>query len=172
MRHVLSLAVGSALLIAALPQSTQAATTSTTMPVVALVAESCVVTALPMDFLIYDPTALSANTAQSAITVICTVNTPVSVALSQGSNPAAGSSCLAPARAMSNVLLGSVDLPYDIYSDAGYTSVWGCDTTNDVDFTSAGLPLGNTLIAYGRIAPGVNASLGVYLDAVQVDVTF
>ena len=65
--------------------------------VTANVANSCVITATPtLAFGAYDPTDVNNTTAldgQSSISVRCTRGTVATVALAQGNNPAAGSTC-------------------------------------------------------------------------------
>src|SRR3546814_7271096 len=83
--------------------------------------------------------------------------TAANVAIEQGANPAAGSSCITPLRQMAG---GTERLNYAIYQDAARTTVWGCDTTNDQSFTAATVATPTTLSTYGRIPPGQDVSVG------------
>lgn len=154
--------------------SATAATTATgTFQVTASVANSCVVTAANnIAFGAYDPASSNNTTAldgAGSVSVRCTRGSNAAIALNQGLNAATGSLCTSPLRQMADG--GTNRLRYDIYSDSGRASAWGCDATNDVDqsFTSLA-PV--TFTTYGRIPAGQDVPAGNYADTVTVTVTF
>ena len=151
-----------------------AATTVTgSFQVTASVANSCVVTsATDIAFGAYDPASANNTTAldgAGSVTVRCTRGSNAAIALNEGLAAAGGSACTTPLRQMSDG--GTNRLRYDLYSDSGRTTPWGCSTTNDVDqaFTSLA-PV--TFQTYGRIPAGQDVPAGSYADTVTVTVTF
>jgi spore coat protein U-like protein len=143
--------------------------------VTANVAASCTVSATNIAFGAYDPADVNATTprdANGSVSVRCTRGTSTALAtLSQGANPATGSTCASPLRQMNGG--GTERLRYDIYQETGRTVAWGCDTTNDLPiptFTSSITPV--VLTTFGRIPAGQDAAIGSYTDTVQVSVTF
>jgi spore coat protein U-like protein len=144
------------------------------LAVTATVNGSCTITSTTnVAFGAYDPADVNFTAhldATGSVTVRCTKGTVADVALDQGLYAAAGSSCAAPARQMSN---GATErLGYALYADAGRTTAWGCDAGNDQSFTSAGSGSPTTLHVYGRIPAGQDVAPGSYTDTVQVRVTF
>lgn len=144
--------------------------------VTADVARSCVITATPtLAFGSYDPVDTH-NTAalngQSSISVRCTKGTVATVALAQGSNATAGSTCAAPQRQMAS---GAERLRYEIYQNTGRTIAWGCQTgagANTQSFTATTSLTPTTLQTYGRIPAGQDVSAGSFSDTVLVAITF
>jgi spore coat protein U-like protein len=141
--------------------------------VTASVANSCIVTTTKdIAFGAYDPADTNFSSAldgAGSVSVRCTRGTAANVALEQGDNPTSGSTCAAPLRQMAS---GSDLLRYDIYSDSGRTTVWGCDPANRVSFTSLASNTAVTLPTYGRIPAGQDVPAGSYADKVVVTVTF
>lgn len=141
--------------------------------VTATVANSCLVTSTSnIAFGAYDPADTNATAnldAQGSVNVRCTRGTVANVALGQGNNAAAGSTCIGPLRQMA---AGVERLRYDVYQNAPRTTTWGCDTTNDQTFTSTSSILPTTLTTYGRIPAGQNVAAGSFNDTVTVTVTF
>jgi len=109
-----------------------------------------------MDFGQIDPEAV--NNASSDIDYRCTNGTQPSVALAYSgvmTSPAGG------------------NLGYTLYSDSGYTNVWG--TGANAFLVTAGTGMGNSLTAtvYGEITVADAANAGVATDfAESVTVTF
>jgi len=116
--------------------------------------------------------ATQPNQASGSVSVVCTNGASnVRVALSQGGNAAAGSSCSAPSRQMASSQ--GVPLRYEIYQDAARTLPWGCDPQTGVVLPAFGRQLTPvTVMTYGSIPPGQPAPIGEYLDTVEVIVTF
>lgn len=166
--------IAAGLALAGIGVQAQAGTDSATFQVTATVIDSCkVVSASDIGFGNYDPAAANNATpadASGTVQVRCTKNTAAAVTLDQGTNAAAGSTCAAPSRQMADA--GTDRLGYQIYKDAARTQVWGCDTTNDAAFTSAGIASPVSLTTYGRIPAGQDVPAGSYTDTVSVTVTF
>lgn len=134
-----------------------------------------------INFGTYEPLGAHATTpldAQGKVSVSCLPKTQASIKLQQGSNPAAGSSCTDPLRRMAN---GTAVLPYGLYKDsaAAPADIWGCDVSNDVEYTASNASPKDFPI-YGRI-PAANAlpagtldqlEPGTYIDTVEVTVSF
>lgn len=144
------------------------------LSVTASVAKSCSITGTTnVSFGAYDPADANFSTpldATGSVTVRCTKNTTYDIALGQGANAASGSTCAAPLRQMAS---GSERLSYGLFSDAGRTSTWGCDASNDVTRTeTVGPSSPDTITVYGRIPAGQDVADGSYSDTVTVTVTF
>jgi spore coat protein U-like protein len=120
----------------------------------------------------YDPADVNSTTALDAngdISVRCVKGTVANVAIEQGISPATGSSCTTPLRQMAS---GTERLGYAIFQDAGRTTPWGCDASNDQSFTATTVSTPTTLTTYGRIPAGQDVGTGAFLDTVNVTVTF
>lgn len=142
-----------------------AGTATTTFPVTATVLSVCSVSASPLNFGNYDPTATSDLDATTSLDVLCTLGTSYTVGLDQGTSSGATVS----ARAMVN---GSDTLNYGLYQDAGRSTNWG--NTAGVDTPSAtvaGLTATSHTV-YGRVPQGQNVAPGVYLDTITVTVNY
>jgi spore coat protein U-like protein len=142
--------------------------------VTANVQGSCRVTATSdIAFGTYDPADVNASTPldqNGSVSVRCVKGIAANVALDQGQNGTG--TCTVPARAMKEATSSEL-LAYEIYSDSGHASAWGCDASNDVEFTAAASNADTVLTTYGRIPAGQNVGLGAdFSDVVQVSVTF
>lgn len=166
---ILFAAIASALVAS----SAFAATATGSFQVTADVVASCRVTATTnIGFGNYDPAGTNNAApldAAGSVAVRCVKGTTADVAIEQGANPAAGSSCATPLRQMA---AGTERLAYAIFQDAARTTPWGCDTTNDQSFTAASVSSATTLSTYGRIPAGQDVSVGAFVDTVNVTVTF
>lgn len=67
-----------------------AASSSTTMDITALVGTACTVSASPITFNVIDPTAPVDTVSQGYITVTCNPGVPFDIALDAGKNPSGG----------------------------------------------------------------------------------
>lgn len=145
---------------------------NSTFNVTANVPGSCtIVSTGDIAFGAYDPADVNATTpldGTGSVSVRCTKGIAATVALDEGSNPAASSTCTAPLRQMAN---GTERLGYEIYADSARTTVWGC-TTAAQGFTSTTAALPTTLQTFGRIPAGQDVATGPYSDVVVVNVTF
>src|SRR5258708_439557 len=116
------------------PAAASASTASTSFAVTATVLNVCTVTATPLAFTSYDPTAGGNDDASTTVVVVCTLSTPYTVRLSQGVNGASVTT-----RKMIRTL-GTELLPYALYRDSGHTQNWGItDGTDTASGTGNGL---------------------------------
>lgn len=152
--------------LAAAPSS-QAATSSGTLTVSALVLQTCVVAATPMAFPDY---ALVAVDATATITVTCAGVPSYTVGLNQGT----GSGSTTSARKATS---GANTLNYGLYSNVGRTTNWGNTTGAGADVvpsTAAVTDSGavKTFTVFGNIPAGQTVAPGAYADTVQIDVVY
>jgi spore coat protein U-like protein len=159
-----------ALLAAGLIAATSAfaATTTTTFQVTANVAAQCNVSAANLAFGAVDP--LGGNVDQSTtVTVKCTKNSAYTVGLNAGATAGA----TIAQRLMAN---GADTMQYNLYTDAGRTTVWGNSAAAPawVSGTGAGLGTAQVLTVYGRVPTGQpNLAVGSYTEtAITVTVTY
>jgi spore coat protein U-like protein len=172
MRNI-SLTIAVAGLLAAGTATAGVSPASGSFKVTASVQGSCIVTSTTdIAFGAYDPSDANFTTPldkSGSVDVRCVKGMSPTVTLDQGQNGTG--SCAAPARAMKEATSGEL-LNYEIYSDSSHSSVWGCDTSNDVAFTAASSTTATTLTTYGRIPAGQNVGLGSFKDVVTVQVAF
>lgn len=145
-----------------------AADATANLSVTASVLGACVVVTLPVAFGLYDPTAVTDNTAGTGtVTVTCTLGTPYTVSLDAGANPSTPG-VVTTRRMLANT---SDYLSYQLYKEVGRTSVWGNTDPDWLDSqTGTGLP--QLLSVYGTIPKNQNAAVGTYLDTVVVTVAY
>lgn len=107
--------------------------------------------------------------ATSGITVKCTSGTTYDVNLSAGNSGSYAS------RTLSN---GTDTLVYNLYTDAGYTTVWGDGSTGGtgrLGGTGAGMGTEQTLVVRGRLLASQNAGpvgVGTYTDTIIATIVY
>lgn len=121
-------------------------------------AGGCTASTTGMAFGAYRPVATSgrdaapARTSTATVTIVCTgIAAPGSYALSLGPTAESGST---HSRVLSNPA-GGPGMQFNIYTDPGYTTVWG-DEGGGTMLTGA-IPLGDSRAAhtvYGKVPPG------------------
>jgi len=105
-------------------------------------------------------------TGDGAIRVQCTAGTAYNIGLNAGSNPATPGDITT--RRMAN---GSNYVSYQLYLDAGRTSVWGSTVgTNTVSGTADGTV--QNYQVFGRVPAQTTPPAGGYTDVVTINVTF
>ncbi len=159
-------ATTSAVLLSAVAPIEADATTTVTasIAVSATVLSSCGVTALPLAFGTYSPTQSTNTTAQTTVVVTCTNGTPYNVGLNAG----AGTGATVATRKMTS---GSNTLTYSLYSDSGYSTVWG-NTIGTNTVTGTGTGLTQTINVYGSATALQAVPAGSYADTVTVSLTY
>lgn len=167
-------AVVSALALGAsvLAVNSHAGTDTSNLPVSASVAANCLIDASSgLAFGAYDPVSANASAdldSTATVSVNCTLDSAVTITMGQGLNADAGSTAAAPLRRLTD---GTNFLSYDLYSDAGYTTVLGDTLGTSVGYTGTGVA--DTVTAYGRIPGGQNVPVAVlYGDTVVATITF
>jgi spore coat protein U-like protein len=155
-----------AALALAAPILCDAATTTTTFPVSAVINSACSVTASTLSFGAYNPTSGSPLDGTSAISVYCTVGSAYTVALDIGSGGG-----VYTARTIAN---GANVLDYNLYTSGAHTTVWGDGTgaTSTVGGSGAGLLTASTQTVYGRVSALQDKPAGTYTSTITVTVTF
>jgi spore coat protein U-like protein len=158
--------------VLALAGSAHAAGTKTqTFTVNANVASNCIITTTPLLFADFDGTAdISAN---ATLGVRCTKNAPYQIALNAGTTSGA---------TLTQRLLagpGGDTLQYNLYTTAGFATVWGNNTggTGWVTGIGGGLGVANqaNITVFGQLpnsAPNQAAGIGAYSDLITATITY
>lgn len=125
-------------------------------------APSCTVTvAAGLAFGTYDTLGTAPLDSQLSVQLKCPKPLQPQAWLSRGSAPS-----FFP-RTMRN---GSEILPYNVFLDAGRTSVWGDGTGGSTAWF--GPPGNSTIVGFGRIAAGQDVAVGAYSDTLVLTVLF
>ncbi|HVN42745.1 MAG TPA: spore coat U domain-containing protein [Steroidobacteraceae bacterium] len=154
-------------LLFALGGSAHAATATATFNVTASVANNCTVSAANLGFGTF--TASADVTNSSTVTMNCTNGTPYTVTLSTGS------SGVFATRTMKS---GTNLLNYNLYKDAGLTTIWGDGTSSTATNAGTGSGLSSahqvTYTVYGKLPMTGNqdAPVGSYTDSITVSVNY
>ena len=150
-------------------ESARAATSTNTFQVTATITSACSVSGSSLNFgSAIDPLAASTPLdATSTVTVVCSNSTPYAVALNAGTN--AGGNANFNARALKS---GSDTLAYQLYTDAGRSTVWGDGTSSSSTRTGTGSGSSQSLTIYGRLPSLANVVPGNYTDTVTVTITY
>jgi|APFre7841882724_1041349.scaffolds.fasta_scaffold05127_3 spore coat protein U-like protein len=156
----------------ALAGSAQAAGTKTaTFAVNATVASNCFITTTPLLFGDFNGTADIASNA--TLVVRCSKNAPFQIALNAGTTPGA--------TLLQRLLAGpgGDTLQYNLYTAAGFGTIWGNNAggTGWVTGVGAGLGVANqaTLDVFGNLpnnAANQSAGVGAYSDLVTATITY
>ncbi|MGI0490959.1 spore coat U domain-containing protein [Alkalinema pantanalense CENA528] len=168
-----SIAIASGLVLGVITgaSAASAGTATANLGTSASVTANCTISTAPIAFGAYDPIVANATApldSTGTVTVTCTNGAPTTVTLGQGANAAAGSSDAAPLRQMTN---GTSQMAYSLYSDNGYSTVWG--NTAGTGTSQNGTGSAQNLTVYGRVAAGQNLmTTGNYADTVVATVSF
>jgi spore coat protein U-like protein len=167
MNHRLRFAAGLLALLAA--GTTPATTANSSFQVNASVASVCYVSGTTLSFgSNLDPVNGTVPVdATSTLSVQCTNTTGWSVALDAGTN--AGGPAAFGSRAIKN---GSQTLAYQLYTNAGRTTVWGDGSGGSAPVTGTGTGSTQSLTVYGRLPSLTGAIPGSYTDTVTVTITY
>lgn len=167
-RHKQALIIGATIAALAMNGSAQAATATTTFPVTATVLRACVVTANPLNFGNYDPTAPAALDTTTTLSVLCTIGTSFTVGLNAGTT----SGSTVTTRRMANSVNSANLLNYALYQEAARTTNWGNTPNTDTPAATIAPLLASTLTVFGRVPSGQNVPEGAYSDTVTVTVNY
>jgi len=167
--RVLGLAAigGTALVVAVLGSTASAATATANLNVSATVTNNCTISTTPLTFGSYDPVVANASAhldGTGTVTVACTKGAAATVGLGLGSN-ATGS-----VRRMADG--GTNYLTYELYQDAGRTTVWGDSGTALLSPGAAPSKAPRNFTVYGRVAANQDVPAGNYSDTVVATVNF
>ena len=145
----------------------EAATATATLTIQASVSQQCTVSNATLNFGAYDPVVANAATnldAQTNISVVCTKgSTGVWVGLGLGSNASGSVRRMASAANL---------LTYELYSNAGRTTVWGNTAATGMNYTPVTSKTATNLVVYGRVPSGQDANVGSYSDSVVATINF
>ena len=166
MRKLSGLAIAVAGVVAG---AADAATTPATMPVSATVQATCSASTGPLAFGAYTPGG-GQRTGNTTINVRCTKSTGFTVALNTGAT--AGGTF-----AQRLMASGSNTLQYNLYTTAGFASVFGdgSSSTLTIAGTGAGVSNPNAVTVFGQLPDSAANQLAVpgsYTDTVTVTVTY
>jgi spore coat protein U-like protein len=168
MRSFKALSCISAGVLLALAGGAQAATSTTTFTVTANVVANCLVTATNMPFGNFN--GVADLTATSDIDVSCTDGVGYTIALDVGT----GGGSIATGRLLDGPLTNT--LTYNLYSDPGYSNVWGTALADRVAGTGTGLAPGDefTWQVHGQLLAAGNegAQVGAYTSTILVTVEY
>jgi spore coat protein U-like protein len=165
-RNAIAPMIATGILIALGGSAQAASTRTTTFNVSATVADNCLVSASDLAFGNF--TAAGDVTNSSSVKVRCTSGTLYTVKLSAGSGTFG-------TRKMMN---GSSFLAYNLYKDAGYTSIWGDGTGSTATNGGTGTGLSSakevTYTVFGKLPVSGNedAPVGNYADTITVSVDY
>ncbi|MFT4256541.1 MAG: spore coat U domain-containing protein [Pseudoxanthomonas sp.] len=143
--------------------------TTTTFSVTITINESCEFSGAAADDVDFgDVDRSTAATATGNLYVTCTDGTPYTIALDNGSH-ASGSAITEYSRQMA---LGTVYVPYGLYTDSGYSELWG-DGTNGSVAESEGTGDQQTFPVYAAVtAASTDVAAGTYTDTVTATIAY
>ena len=141
-----------------------AATATTTMTVQVTITATCTINSTStLNF--GSQGVLSANVDQtSTIQVTCTNTTPYNIGLDAGT----GAGATVAVRKMTS---SGATVNYSLYSDSGYTTVWGNTVSTDT-VAGTGNGAAQNYTVYGRIPAQTTPAPGNYSDTITVTVTY
>ena len=143
-----------------------AATSTGALAVSASVTGVCIIGNATLAFGPYDPTAAAAITANTTVSLTCSLGTLFNI----GMNVGVGVGATTTLRVMTS---SSGTLGYGLFSDPGFTINWGNTLgVNTLTGTSSLTTLLNNINIYGRIPAGQPAAAGNYADTVTMTVTY
>lgn len=155
-----------AIVAAGFSDPASAATATANLGVSATVVNNCTISTTALAFGSYDPVVAHASTdldGTGTVTVACTKGATSTIGLGLGSN-ASGST-----RRMTD---GSNYLTYELYQDAGRTTVWGDAGAGLYSPGAAPSKAARNFTVYGRVASNQDIPAGSYNDTVVATVNF
>ena len=156
-----------AALLAALATPAVAATATANLGVTATVSNNCTISTTAVGFGSYDPVVAHASTnldGTGTVIVACTKGAVATVGLGLGSNVTGSTRRLKDP--------GTNYLTYELYRDAGRTSVWGDAGAALLSPGAAPSKTARTFTVYGRIPQNQDIPAGAYTDTVVATVNF
>ncbi|MBX3161089.1 MAG: spore coat protein U domain-containing protein [Deltaproteobacteria bacterium] len=148
--------------------SADAGSASSNMNVSATVVSSCSISAGALAFPNYDTVTGAQVDGTATLSVSCSKGAITSITLGQGSNAAAGSTDLLPARRMKN---GTDFLSYALFSDPTRLVTWGNTLLTGLAYISTTSAPTNISV-YGRVNALQDVPSGTYTDVVVATISF
>ena len=145
------------------------------LPVLAVGAVSCSVTATGPAFGVYSPLSATPAYANGQVTVTCTLLSGGATAVTLVSSYSTGAS---GSYALRTMLSGASTLSYNLFYDAAYTQIRGNGTGgSQTGGATLNLTPGNPVLTatgtiYGRIPAAQDPAAGVYADTIVVTITY
>jgi spore coat protein U-like protein len=131
----------------------------------------CTVSAIPVNFGLYNPLTATPNVATGTVTMTCTVLLGLFESWTIALSP--GNSNNFTTRKMLN---GTSPLSYNLYTTAAYSNVWGDGSGSTAVISgNALLSIGTSVYpytVYGRIPAGQDSAAGSFLDTIVVTLNF
>lgn len=144
--------------------------TTSGVPVSAVVVSSCTITTASLNFGSYDPVVAHRGLpldATGTLTITCTQGASATIGLDAGTN---GANAAVTTRAM---MSGNNYLSYEIYQDPARTIVWGNTGASMLAPPAAPSFEPRSYPTYGRIPAGQSVPAGsLYIDTVRATVNF
>jgi spore coat protein U-like protein len=158
---------GVAVMATSFGSTASAATATANLGVSATVTNNCTISTAALAFGSYDPVVANASAnldGTGTVTVACTKGATATVGLGLGAN------ALASVRRMTD---GSTNyLSYELYSDAGRTTVWGNAGAALYSPGAAPSKAARNFTVYGRVTSNQDVPAGSYNDTVVATVNF
>lgn len=126
---------------------------------------ACQIDATGVNFGNYDPFAPSPTDSTGSVNFRCSQSDPITIFLSRGNAPTFDP------RQMRN---GGEILNYNLYRDAGRSSIWGDSTGGTTVYADPAPPRNQwiTISIFGRIPSGQDVLAGVYTDSITATVNW
>ena len=137
--------------------------------VTANVLGQCNVIATNLNFGSYAQGSATNVDAQSQVSVVCPDGTAFAVGLDGGLSPGAG---LFANRAMTGGNPPGTQLEYDLFTNAGRTTLWGNNFGVDTQVGIGAAPAAVNFTVFGRVPLGQSPNPGAYQDTVSAFVYF
>ncbi|ALM84162.1 spore coat U domain-containing protein [Bordetella sp. N] len=147
--------------------STLTPQTTFTPTITASVINDCLISANTMNF---GTTGLitAERRTTSLLTVQCTNNASYRIALNGGSNGTVTARNMLRSGGTATQVI-----PYQLYTDSGYSIPWGDGTAGTAMYSAIGNGLAQPVTVYGRVAPQATGPVpGTYNDTVQATIYF
>jgi spore coat protein U-like protein len=130
---------------------------------------ACRVTTTGINFGAYDVFDAVPRDTAGTVTVACDRNPPTDITISIGASPTSGGFNPRRMRHSSQ----SDRMNYNLFTSPSMVTVWGDGSagTSTVQLRKVNRNRPVPTMIYGRIPPGQNVSVGVYLDSVTVTIT-
>ncbi|HSC46867.1 MAG TPA: spore coat U domain-containing protein [Gammaproteobacteria bacterium] len=163
----------SALLMALVSGAAFGGSASGTLSVSATVNTNCTVNSPTLTFTAIDPTAGVNSTGSATLSVKCTKGTTLlDIKLGPGGHQIASGK-----RQLNN---GAVNIPYQLFTDAGFTTLWGDSTTTGIGsklstgFSAfSSVNTAQTFTVFGQIlVADEDVAANTYTDSVAITVDF
>jgi spore coat protein U-like protein len=139
-----------------------ATTTTNAFGVSTAVAASCSISGVSnIGFSGYNPTLTSTGTG--SISALCSKDTPYTLSLSAGVGTFAN-------RAMSGPVTDKLN--YNVFLDAGYTSIFGDGTSTTSSVSATGTGAVQAITVYGKIPSGQFINVGSYSETLTVSLVY